>query len=242
MTPRAPSGGRTLLVTGAAGGIGRAVVQRRIECGDRVLLLDRDADGLRRMEREYGERRVAALVADLSSDRIADALEHFVAGHPLFEGAAFDGLVHAAGIGGWVAFERLDVLHWNELMNTNVRGAVMATRAMLPRLRAGSTVVALSSDSALRPFPGRAAYCASKAALGMAMDVLREEVRAAGVRVSTLFFNRVDTGFNAGKTGSRPEALQPDDLAAVIDTVLSLRPGAELRELVLAGQQSPFGA
>ncbi len=233
---------KVVVVSGAAGGIGGAVVRNRASRGDIVFGLDRDVEGLARLKHALPELRFFPVQADLtleaSDEWLHTRLPKAVHGDP-----RLDAVVHCAGIGGWKPFSDMEAADWDAMMHTNAGGPLRLTRSLLPHLRREiATIAHISSDAALGPFPKRTAYCASKAALAAAFDVIREELRPAGIRVSTIYCNRVDTAFNGGVAGNRPEALQPDDVARAVDMLIELRSGVEIREVHLAAQHSPFGA
>jgi NADP-dependent 3-hydroxy acid dehydrogenase YdfG len=101
------------------------------------------------------------------------------------------------------------------------------------------------SDSALYPFPGRAAYSASKAGMQAMLDVARRETRASGVRVSVVLPSRVDTFFQGGHSdaapGTREGALSADQVAEVVAGLFALPPAVEIRQIQLAAMTSTYG-
>jgi NADP-dependent 3-hydroxy acid dehydrogenase YdfG len=152
-----------------------------------------------------------------------------------------------AGLGTWAPFTELDPANWDRTLRTNLDGAYHTLRTVLPLLVAtpGSLIVGLSSDSALHPFAGRAAYSASKAALQAMLEVVRREVRESGVRVSVVVPSRVDTFFEGGRRGAAPGtrtgALTSDQVAEVVAGLFALPPVVEVREIQLAAMTSTFG-
>jgi 3-oxoacyl-[acyl-carrier protein] reductase len=90
-------------------------------------------------------------------------------------------------------------------------------------------------------FPRRTAYCASKHGLVGLAGALREELRPHATRVSVLLMSRVDTAFNGGVPGSRPEVLAPAAVADAVRFVLGQPPLVEVRELALTSVASPYG-
>ena len=155
--------GRTALVTGAAGGIGRAVAQALTAEGVRVALLDRSVRGL---------AETAALCAG-SVPVVADVTDEAAVAAGVAEAVAALGALHTvvccAGISGPVGsgIEQTSLAEWQAVFAVNVTGAFLVLRAALPALRAAlaASVVLVASDSAFVASPGMAPYCASKAAL-----------------------------------------------------------------------------
>jgi NAD(P)-dependent dehydrogenase (short-subunit alcohol dehydrogenase family) len=232
------------VITGAAGGVGAAVARRMAARRDCILLADINREGLTAVAEacEGLGAEVVTSAADLKRTRqLRSTLSAFE--RRLEQGAwPLRELVHCAAAGGWHAFGAFPDWAWDDQIQTNLTVAFRVTRAFLPALRQSRGVVlATSSDSGEHPFPGRAAYCASKSALEAMFGVLREEVRAEGVRVSLVRTNRIDTGFNGGRAGSRPEALTADQVADIIEFVCQQPDGVEVRELSLASSRSPYG-
>ncbi|WP_204289338.1 SDR family NAD(P)-dependent oxidoreductase [Microbispora amethystogenes] len=232
------------MITGAAAGIGRETSRVLARRGYALALLDRDGDALRSVCDEIASEGTTALswkvdlaapTADEELAEIASVLESRPEG--------VTGVVNCAGVGGWNPVEKVTPDDWDHIVGVNLRGAFLVARHTVPliRRRPGGAVVVVASDSARWPFPDRTAYCASKHGLVGFADALREELRPYGTRVSVLTMSRVDTGFNGGRAGSRPEALRPESVAEVVGFVLAQPPLVEIREISLTSVASPFG-
>jgi len=175
--------GAAVIVTGAGGGLGRALALRLAAKGARVAALDRDPDGLvgTRKELESQGAECLALACDVTdAGACARAVEATVA---RFGG--LDVLVANAGMSHRSAFEStsLDVIR--RVMEVDFFGAVNCTRAALPRLLASrGLVVAVSSVAGYTPLVARTGYSASKHALHGFFDSLRAEVEPRGVGVT----------------------------------------------------------
>ncbi|GGO11527.1 D-threitol dehydrogenase [Microbispora rosea subsp. aerata] len=235
---------RFVLITGAAAGIGRATSRVLARRGYALALLDRDGDGLESVHDEIVRRGTTALswkvdLAASSADEQIAEIASALSGRP----ERLAAVVNCAGVGGWNPVEKVTPDDWDRIIDVNLRGAFLVARHMVPLLRTqtGGAFVVIASDSARWPFPDRTAYCASKHGLVGFADALREELRPSGTRVSVLTMSRVDTGFNGGQAGSRPEALRPEVVAGVVDFVLAQPPLVEIREISLTSVASPFG-
>jgi NAD(P)-dependent dehydrogenase (short-subunit alcohol dehydrogenase family) len=188
--------GRSALVTGAGGGIGRAVCDVLAAEGARVALLDLTAP------EEHAERLRAsgtdavALAADVTDEeQVASGVSAAVA---RFGG--IDMLVGCAGVSGPVGTPLIDttLAQWQQVFAVNVTGAFLVLRSALPALTASGSgaAVFVASDSALVAAPGMAPYCASKAAL---LQLVRAaSVEAAGVRMNAVCPSIVDTPMSRG--------------------------------------------
>jgi NAD(P)-dependent dehydrogenase (short-subunit alcohol dehydrogenase family) len=151
-------------VTGAATGIGRAVVELLIAEGARVVAADRDVETLQSYITEQGLSDVTAVEADLATLDGCD-----FASFRCLE--AFDGppdiLVNNVGAGRMLAFEEITDIQWHETFELNLFAMVRTSRALVPPMAAGrgGSVVNVASDLARQPEPVIVDYGASKAAM-----------------------------------------------------------------------------
>lgn len=183
--------GKTVLVTGAASGIGAAIATAFAAEGARLLVADRDGDAAAKLAAELGGAAralpvdvadgasVTALVADLEAADIEP-----------------DILVNNAGInlrGGIARDEAED--DWDRILAVNVTGAYWLTRRLLPVLaQRGGVVINLASIQSFIAFPNSIAYTASKGAVAQMTKAMAVEFAPLGVRV-----NAVAPGFVATK-------------------------------------------
>lgn len=165
--------GRTLLVTGAARGLGRAIARRCAAEGARLVLADVDAEGVAAAAAELGGRAVAV---DLGSpESIAALAEGIAATEGVLHGLVNNGAV-ATNVGG-MDFEDIELDLWDRVQRVNVRGTWLMTRACSALLRASGSgrVVNVASDTALWGAPRLLAYTASKGAvMAMTRSLARE--------------------------------------------------------------------
>ena len=192
--------GRTALITGAAGGIGRAAARALVAEGAPVALLDRDAGSLAAIASELGEA-ASVHVADVTVEAdvlsaVADAVERW---------GAIDILIGCAGISGPVGttMEATTLAEWDAVFSVNVRGSFLVLRAVLPTLRSSdaASVVLVASDSALVAAPGMVPYCASKAAVLQFARAASVELAADGIRVNAVCPSVVDTQMSRADLG-----------------------------------------
>jgi NAD(P)-dependent dehydrogenase (short-subunit alcohol dehydrogenase family) len=174
--------GRIVVVTGAGGGIGRALARRFAQAGARVGVLDRDAEAVAALAGELAAAGVPALgqpcdVADREQCEAAiRAVERRFGG--------VDVLVNNAGITHRSPFLDTEVAVFRRVMDVNYFGALHCTKAALPTLLARrGLVIVVSSVAGLAPLLGRSGYCASKHALHGLFATLRCELRERGVHV-----------------------------------------------------------
>jgi dihydroanticapsin dehydrogenase len=188
--------GRTAVVTGAGGGIGRAAARALLGEGAHVAVIDRDAAALAALVRELDEesaRRVSAHRADVTDEaEVAAAIAGAAA-----RWGGIDVLIGCAGISGPVGTPLADtaLADWDAVFSVNVRGSFLVLRAALPALRGSdaASVVFVASDSALVAAPGMVPYCASKAAVLQFARAASVELAADGIRVNAVCPSIVDT-------------------------------------------------
>ena len=194
---------RVAVITGAAGGIGRATALELGRAGYALALCDRDPVALERTAAEAGA--AIAQVVDVSqaahAERLAEACrERF---------GRVDVLVNNAGILRLGAWQDLTEADWRKQFEVNLLGVTLVTRAFLPLLAASrGHVVNLGSGASLVPFPGYAAYGPVKVGTLWLSEYLRAELAPLGVRVSCVCPLLVRTSM--GETGQKGVTRQPD--------------------------------
>ncbi|MFI6962267.1 SDR family NAD(P)-dependent oxidoreductase [Streptomyces sp. NPDC050149] len=166
--------GKTILITGATSGIGRATAQLLADEGAQVVAVARSAADL--------PIDVDLLLGDLSEPATAQrAVDHVVARH-----GRIDGLVNNAGsLTSRESFEDIDDAQWHRTFELNLHAAVRVTRAALPLLRGnpdGAAIVHVASEAARLPDASIADYAASKAALLSVSKALATSLGPSGVR------------------------------------------------------------
>lgn len=166
----------SVLITGAATGIGQAVLELALERGLSVLALDSNPD---LTERYRQVDHVHPVVVNLADPEATAAVVREVT-----EGTDLAGVVNNAGIGANAPFYETDLELWERLHNVNLRAPLVVAAAAWPRLRKpGGSIVNVSSIHGRAALPGLAAYSASKAGIegmtrAMALDGAPHGVRA----------------------------------------------------------------
>jgi NADP-dependent 3-hydroxy acid dehydrogenase YdfG len=232
--------GKTALVTGASSGIGQACARALAAEGARVIVAARRRESLEALAAGIGE----AFVVELDV-RDRDAVERAVASLPA-EWAEIDVLVNNAGLGrGLDKLHEGDVEGWEEMIDTNVKGLLYVTRAVVPGMvsRGRGHVVNIGSIAGLEVYPGGNVYCASKHAVDAITKGLRMDVVDTPVRVSTVDPGLVETEFSvvrfkgdverAKKVYQGIEALTGDDIADAVVYCVTRPPHVSINQIVV---------
>ncbi len=208
---------RTILVTGASSGIGRAVAKNLLQQGHQVIGIARDSGKFR--QDIQGFTAVQLDLADLQA--LPEQLRKLAQAFP-----AIDGIIFCAGKGQFGSVEEFSYRQINDLMALNFTSQAYLTRAFLPALKRQprSDLIYIGSEAALKGSRKGAVYCASKFALRGFTQALREECGKSHVRVClinpgmvrTAFFDPL--AFAPGDDASN--ALTPQDVAEAVCYVL----------------------
>lgn len=218
-------------MTGAGGGLGRAIALRFAQAGSRLVLLDRDAAAVAgvqaEIERTGGD--CLALACDVSdatacAQAVADAVQRF---------GSLDVLVNNAGISQRSGFAATDLAVIRRVMDVNFYGSVHCTKAALPHLTAArGMIVAVSSVAGYTPLIARTGYAASKHALHGFFESLRTELAPQGVAVMMVCPSFVATRIDRNALGGDGQPVRH----AQVTTGGRLSPG-DVAEHVFAGAQ-----
>lgn len=186
------------LVTGASGGIGRALATQiaAVRTDQTLVLVARRADELARVADDLRARhgaRVETIAADLSLTASPDEVLAAVAAR----GLAIETLVNNAGFAGFGPFAETDLGHELGMIQVNIAALTHLTKGVLPGMleRRRGRILNLASTAAFLPGPLMAVYYASKAYVLSFSEALAEELRGTGVTVTALCPGPTATGF-----------------------------------------------
>ncbi|MGA2806947.1 MAG: SDR family NAD(P)-dependent oxidoreductase [Terracidiphilus sp.] len=220
--------GKTVFITGASAGIGAATALAFAAQGARLLLAARRAGKLAEIASEALKRGAPAVHSIHLDVRHQRAVQNAIDTLP--EGwAEIDVLVNNAGLSrGLDKLYQGKIEDWDEMIDTNVKGLLYVTRAVVPGMvvRGRGHVVNLGSTAGELTYPNGAVYCASKAAERAINDGLRQDLLGTPVRVTTVDPGMVETDFSlvrfhgdqerAAKVYKGVKPLTPEDIAEVI--------------------------
>ena len=219
-------GGKIVLVTGASSGIGMATARAFADQGAKLLLCARRPEKLTELAKTLDEAEdVYTFKLDV---RDRSAVEETLKGLPA-EWQAVDVLVNNAGLSrGLTKLYEDDPENWEEMLDTNVKGLLYMTRAVVPGMveRGRGHVINLGSTAGNQTYANGAVYCASKAAERVISEGLKLDLMGTPVRVTTVDPGMVQTEFSevrfrgdkerAVKVYQNSTPLQPEDIADAI--------------------------
>ncbi|MDQ6436116.1 bifunctional rhamnulose-1-phosphate aldolase/short-chain dehydrogenase [Mesorhizobium sp. LHD-90] len=215
-----PLAGRVALVTGGAGGIGRAIADRLMADGACVVLADIDAGSLEIAETEFAKRHSADVVRGVKLDvtKEAEVAEAFVFAAKEFGG--LDILVSNAGISSASPVEDTELSMWTRNIDILATGYFLVAREafrLMKKQKAGGNIVFIASKNGLAASPNASAYCTAKAAEIHLARCLALEGADAGIRVNTVNPDAVLRGSNIWKGEWREQRaaaynMKPDEL------------------------------
>ncbi|HET7264292.1 MAG TPA: SDR family NAD(P)-dependent oxidoreductase [bacterium] len=229
--------GQVIIVTGAGRGIGRAVVKELADAGARLVLVARSEPELRGLAEETGKERAAVVAGDVADEATAAA-----AVARAEEWGGLDGVINNAGIGWSGRVHEMPLDAWRRLMDVNLAGVFLFTKAALAvMLRRGrGHIINVASGAGRLGMAGGAAYSASKFGVIGFTEAVGLEVRNSGVKVSVVEPGSVQTSFSTGMA-ARSWALQPEDVARVVRSLLASGPNVWIREAFVTPLRVPKG-
>ncbi|MFC4595818.1 SDR family oxidoreductase [Sphingobium tyrosinilyticum] len=191
--------GKTIVITGANGGLGRALAQRFAADGDTILLLGRTLSKVQEVAAAIGER-ASAVQCDVSSpDSVRAAFASIAETH-----GPIDVLINNAAIFQPFLIEEATDAQILDAVTINLAGPMFTSRSAIPLMRTGGHIVNLSSESVEVPLPHLLAYESTKAGLERLSRGLRDELADRGIRVTVV---RAGQMFGPGMSAEmEPEA------------------------------------
>jgi 3-hydroxy acid dehydrogenase/malonic semialdehyde reductase len=241
---------RAVLVTGASSGFGAAIARRFVATGARVVVCARRADRLSALAAELGSA-LHALELDV---RDRAAVERAIDALPPDLAASIDVLVNNAGLAlGLEPAQRAELDDWDQMIDTNCKGLVYTTRAILPGMvaRGRGHVINIGSVAGSYPYPGGNVYGATKAFVHQLSLNLRSDLHGTGVRVtcvepglaggtefSTVRFGGDATRAAAVYAGTDP--LTADDVAEAVHWATSVPAHVNINTIELMAVAQSF--
>lgn len=233
----------TILITGATSGFGEATARRFVAEGWRAIITGRRKDRLEALVRELGGAQHAlALHFDVRDRSAVDAAIASLTG----EWRTIDVLVNNAGLAaGFDPFQDGDVNDWERMVDTNVKGLLYVTRAVVQGMIARSKghIINIGSTAGKEVYPKGNVYCASKFAVDALTRGLRQDLLPHGIKVSQISPGLAETEFSlvrfdgdaakAKQVYQGIEPLRPQDIAELVHYLTTLPPHVCVNDLVV---------
>jgi 3-oxoacyl-[acyl-carrier protein] reductase len=235
-----PLEGKVAIITGASRGIGLAVAHRLGTLGAKLSLCARDA---RKLESAAGELRAAG-AADVFSAAVdvthGEQILAFVQNGEKALGPV-EILVNNAGIGYFGPTHEATEATWDSVLDTNLRSVFLASKAVAPGMiaRRGGHIINIASLAGKNAFAGGGIYCASKWGLLGLTECMAEDLRGYGIRVSAICPGSVATDFSPHGKKDISKMLQPEDIAHVVEMLVTQAPQSFISEVLMRPTQKP---
>ncbi len=215
---------KVILVTGASGGIGSALVELLVNKGAKVSLMSRNIKNLEKIRSKFGNKAIA-VAGDVGDEQSAAkavkiTIDHF---------KRLDILINNAGVAYYGSIEYTDMKALDRIMRTNVYGVINMIKLTLPHLKkTKGMIVNISSVASKRAIPMLGVYSGSKSMVDAISDALRVEVMDYGIKIVNFCPPEVDTAFSrnalkekgidfeTNKSIRKIFSLKPDKLAGMI--------------------------
>ena len=240
----------TILVTGATSGFGRAIAEKYAKNGYQVIINGRRVERLHELKKEL-ENRYDAVVYELPFD-VRNRKAVFAAIDSLPENwKNIDILVNNAGLAlGTEGFQDCDIEDWETMIDTNVKGMLYVSRAVIPVMMKNKHghIVNIGSTAGIDTYPGGNVYCATKRAVHAISDGTRMDLVKYGIKVTEICPGMAETEFSIVRyKGDKNKAdnvyngvkpLVAEDIAEITYFATSaLAQHVEIRSLVVSPQQ-----
>jgi 3-hydroxy acid dehydrogenase / malonic semialdehyde reductase len=246
--------GKIVFVTGASSGIGAATAMEFARHGAKLVLCARRLERLQAMEAELRDAGAADLLLLEIDVRDREAVKRVLTELPE-AWRSIDVLVNNAGLSrGLTKLYEDDIENWEEMIDTNVKGLLYVTRAIVPGMveRNHGHVINLGSIAGHMAYANGGVYCATKAAERFISDGLRIDVNGTAIRVTSVDPGMVETDFSkirfrgdekrAAKTYQNVDPLQAEDIADAIMWAATRPAHVSIQSVVLTptSQANPF--
>lgn len=236
---------KTVFITGASSGIGAACAKQFAEAGAKLLLCARQLDKLdtlaSQLRKDHGVDVHTFTLDVRQRTNVAETLNALPA-----KWKNIDILINNAGLAAGLDFlQEGNIQDWEDMIDTNVKGLLYVTRAVLPQMIEKNTghIINIGSIAGHQTYPKGAVYCATKQAVNTLSNGLRMDLFGTKIRVSTVDPGAVETNFSlvrfkgdetraaAVYEGTTP--LKPDDVADAVFYCASRSPHINISEIII---------
>ena len=237
---------KTILITGATSGFGEACACRFAAEGWQLILTGRRTERLKSLQEELGSSVLQVLSLDV---RNRDEVIEKLAGLP-----QIDLLLNNAGLAlGLEPSWEVNLDDWDTMVDTNIKGVMYCTRALLPQMvaRNAGHIINIGSTAGSWPYPGGNVYGGTKAFVQQFSRNLRADLLGTGVRVTTIAPGMAETEFSnvrfkgdaakAEKVYDKTQPLRAEDIAEMVWWVATLPPHVNINALEAMSVSQSWG-
>ena len=227
--------GKIAVITGGGHGIGAAIAQTLASMGATTVICGRNRA---RLEQTAQKIQCEYQVCDVTNWNSVALLAERI--RETF--SRLDILVNNAGIGAFAGpLHTMPLEKWDAVLNTNLRGIFYTVRALTPLMisSGGGDIINISSIAGKNALPNGAAYSASKWGLNGLSYSMAEELRAHKIRVSVVCPGSTNTDLSPHEGKDPNKMLQPEDVAHVVEMLVTQNPRSFASEVVLRPTQKP---
>jgi len=239
MHEKRPLEGKVALVTGASRGIGFAIAHRLGRLGAKVSLSARDAKKLEDARKDLQREGATALAVPADVTRAQDIVALVAKTEQLL--GPIEVLVNNAGIGYFGPTHEANESTWDGILDTNLKSVFLTGKAVAPGMieRRSGHIINIASLAGKNAFAGGGIYCASKWGLLGLTECMAEDLRPYGIRVSAICPGSVATEFSPQAGKDPTKMLQPEDIAHVLEMIVTQAPQSFVSEVQLRPTKKP---
>jgi NADP-dependent 3-hydroxy acid dehydrogenase YdfG len=227
--------GKTILITGASKGIGKAIALSLAGLQTNLGLVARSQKELEDLQAEIinlgskAEIFIGSVADEIFVNNAVTAM--------LQKFGKIDVMINNAGYGIFGNAEEINATEWDELFATNTKGTFLFCKAVIPGMkeRKDGHIINIASDVAKRSFAGGSLYCASKYAQEGFSAAIRKELRPFEIKVSVVYSGLVDSYFHADPQGNanHDDWLKNEDMANAVQYIISQPKHVVIDELMI---------
>jgi NADP-dependent 3-hydroxy acid dehydrogenase YdfG len=231
----ANTSGKTILITGASKGIGKAIALSLAVLNTNLGLVARSQKELEALQAEVITlgSKAEIFIGSVADENFANAAVKTM----LQKFGKIDVLINNAGYGVFDNAENITATDWDDLFATNTKGTFLFCKGVIPAMKENKDghIINVASDVAKRAFSGGSLYCASKYAQEGFSAAIRKELRPFGIKVSVVYSGLVDSSFHADPQGSsnHDDWLKNEDMANAIQYIIAQPKHVVIDELMI---------
>jgi NADP-dependent 3-hydroxy acid dehydrogenase YdfG len=232
------------LVSGASSGIGQATAINLAKEGYSLILIARRLDRLDRFKTELESKFSSTVIISQVDVRSLDQVKKFVDDHKE-KLAKLNVLVNNAGLAkGADKVQNADIAHWEQMIDTNIKGLIYMTRLIVPLMinNLNGHIVNIGSVAGLYTYPGGSVYCGSKFFVRAFSEALRQDLLGTNIRVTNVEPGMVETEFSLVRLDDEQKAqsvykgmtpLSAQDIADTITWCIGRPAHVNIQEIVI---------